>query len=417
MAYTKFDAVKELIRATLQPDDYLIATPSAASPTTVEFSAYKNLWPDAHWQNGEVIIANGTLESRRIIDFDAPNCLITVNSPFSTTPSGEIAVVRSWKTLEQYESALRAAFSRLAPFFAYEERDERHILHRDQNEYEIPETWLYIDDVLIDEGGWTGDGFLIAGDGEWIGLNDNSARQRLAQKFETNAHRRITSVFLRVKNVGAPTGTMTIQIAESSGSGPGAVIASGTMTIGNETGAGWNRAEIPGGAWVEPNTAYWIVVIPSYSTSAANHVRLLSGTGYRWNGARHDGLAWTEIARSFEYRLVAAEDQHWRKLYSSSWDVSRGDKPLLRLRRLPIAFDGSILRMDGRALPVFPSQATDEIRIEQSVLIAVARAEAYFRMARDTGDMQRVAAALEEGERLLRKLRARGKPTSVAVRS
>lgn len=417
MGLTRFGVLKELIRITSQPDDYLIATPSSASTTVVSFSDYADIWPDSHWQNGEVIAeSGGSLTSRRVSSFNPLTCTITVIGSFPLPPTGEVALVRSWKTLEQYESSIRTAFDKIAPFFAFDATDERHIWRFGQTEYEIPEQWLYVDDILVDEGRFSGDGYIAPPNGSWVGLRDSSSRQELAQKFQFSAPKRISAAYIRVSKIGSPSGTITCSIRSSSGDLPGGSLGSSSVDIGSETKAGWLRVSFQDPVWVDPNEPYWISVSSSYPISSSDHVRLWGGNGYRWESAHYNGTTWNKNSGSLEHRLVDETGQVWRKVLPSSWDISRKDSPCVRVLRHLGLNDGVVLRLSGRERPVYPDSLQKEFDVDQSVLLAVARTEVSLRLAHDTGDMQRVAAALEEGERLIRRLRLRGRPTAVAAR-
>ena len=105
-------------------------------------------------------------------------------------------------------------------------------------------------------------------DGQGIGGVSSGQDWAWGQSFQITAGTLTQFTFNLRANTGTPTGTLTWQICADSGSAPGTVLATGTLT---PTASATNTVAVPDGLFLAASTTYWLVLKSTSAQSNGNY--------------------------------------------------------------------------------------------------------------------------------------------------
>lgn len=319
-----------LIPSVLDQDDYLLAeTPESATSTSFALSQYANIWDDAHWAGGECIATvSGSTVTRRITDYDSATGTFTVVS-LGGTPSA-VDLLRANTRVRQLDTAIERAVTAVAKDMLID-RTDTSLMTDGGSDYPLP-SWVYLNGVSIDWQGRHVNGLSYLGTPGHTtmteyGIKTASSSQKRGQVFQLSREVELKTVWLKLRNIGSATGTLTLTIetvASSLPAGTTMTNATATYDVASISGAYvWVPFTFTNPVVLAADTEYAITVSPDYSASTSVYIAWKADTNanYQYGSACvYDGSSWSAVSADHLFVLQGNRPE-WRDLRDEEFSL------------------------------------------------------------------------------------------------
>lgn len=184
-----------------------------------------------------------------------------------------------------------------------------------QNEdrlYDSMNLWSLTPGMLVPAPQWTfGTGYRLAdqtmpGSVTWTSLL--TTNRYLARSFAATVTS-MDKVYLWIRRVGTPTGTLTVELCNDNAGDPGTVIDSATVTTSTITDvvSVLHPFNPSGTETLVASTTYWVKIYDSAAGSTANHWEVATSATVGTTEKSSDNSTWSAASVGLYFRLVGAD--------------------------------------------------------------------------------------------------------------
>ena len=427
-AQTYEQALHDILHTVFSPDEYFMAYPWSSTTTTVEFGSHKDVWPDSHWVGGSGrMFYNGVVHTRRIKSFNSATGVLTFVHSFPVPPPTNVLfpIIRAGATFGQLEGAIRAAYHRIGTQYLIPVVSEAIALDCVGDDYPLPEDWRTVERVEIDWSRFARSDIAFGASGgeqSERGLASVVAQTHLAQPIVVGGQPAFTKrVWLKLRRIGTPTGTVTLRIEETTSGNPnGSLVTYAQATrqateISTETS--WHAFDFSDQVALWQNTTYALRLQASYSVSSTDYIAWALSPQASFSGGKSktwNGSSWSDASGS--HLFVVQTSPEWRVLENSRWSIVSGAAPSIVIRPVGMRLDGTPVRLHGQRIPKIPVADSDSIDVHPALLRDVAVAETQIRIARTNEELQRAMVFEQRANATMSQFRTLVRPTAKIVR-
>lgn len=414
-AYTRSQLRRLVIPSVLSQDDYLLnETPESASSTGFALTTkYAGIWDDAQWSGGQAIATVGSSTvTRRITNYDGATATFTC-ADLGGTPTA-VDILRSNTRVTQLDTAIERAVNAVAKDMLIN-RTDATLMTDGGSDYPLP-AWVYLGGVSLDWQGQNVNGWKYLGNAgastmTEYGIKTAAASTKRGQVIKLSREMEVKNVWLKLRNIGSATGTMTVTIeteASDLPSGTQVTNASATYTIDSIGGAyTWIPFTFTNPAILAADTEYAITVSPDYTASTSVYVAWKADTNAAYaNGSAcvYDGSSWSAVSADHLFVLTSA-DHDWRDLRDEEVSVLHGSSRTVRIKPRSGLAEGIPILLKGQGPGTALNGDDDTCDIDPEYVVA--QASATFLMghgATDDGKLRQALTFQQVADTLKRRL-------------